>query len=133
MSATARAPAIGEVVDRAVDGELADRAAGKAQRLDDEAVARHRHRGVAEHDGRRVGEFPEHTGTGRGERRHEQPLDQRLRRLAPGAMGERDPLVPEAGPLGPRGLDDLEHPLLAAAGHRFRRGHTTSRSRANRP
>ena len=30
-----------EVVDRAVDGELADRAAGEADRLDDEAVGRH--------------------------------------------------------------------------------------------
>ena len=32
----------GEVVDRAVDGQLADRAAGEADRLDDEAVGRER-------------------------------------------------------------------------------------------
>ena len=50
------------------------------------------------------------------ERRHEQPLDQRLRRLAAGAVGERDLLVAEPRPLRARGLDDLEHALLAAGG-----------------
>ena len=64
------------------------------------------------------------------ERRHEQPLDQTLRRLASGAMGHVDLLVAELGALGPRGLDDPEDLLLAIGdgGHQ-----TTSRSRAKRP
>ena len=59
----------GEVVDRAVDGQLADRAAGEAQRLDDEAVGRQRssarrpHRaGVAQRRQRRASRTPARTG-----------------------------------------------------------------------
>ena len=58
-----------EVVDRAVDGELADRAAGEAQRPHDEAVGRDRHRGAADVDDRGVGERRELLAA---ERRHEQ-------------------------------------------------------------
>ena len=63
---------------------------------------------------------------------HEQPLDQRLRRLAAGAVGHRDALVAELRALGAGGLDDPEDPLLAVATSDGG-AHTTSRSRAKRP
>jgi hypothetical protein len=50
------------------------------------------------------------------ERRCEQALDQRLRRLAAGAVRERDPLVPEARALGSGRLDDPQHALLSVVG-----------------
>ena len=42
MSAERPRAGDGQVVDRSVDGQLADRAAGKTQRLDDVAVGRRR-------------------------------------------------------------------------------------------
>ena len=82
----------GEVVDRAVDRQLADRAAGEADRLDDEAVGRQRE---AAPSTRRRRRRPARRACRDAERRHEQALDQRLRRLAAGAVGHRDALVAE--------------------------------------
>jgi hypothetical protein len=92
----------GEVVDGAVNGQLADRAAREAQRLDHEAVGGDEH--VA--GGARVIEL------GHAERGREQAFDQRLGRLAAGAVRDRDRGVLEARPLRARGLDDPEDPLL---------------------
>ena len=72
----------------------------------------------------------------------EQALDQRLRRLAAGAVRHRDPLVLEPRALGARGLDDPEDPLLAVgdgAAHltrppsRARSGRSCSRRRRRPP
>ena len=46
------------------------------------------------------------------ERRHQQPLDQRLRRLAAGAVGQGDLLVSKTRSLGAGGLDDLQDALF---------------------
>ena len=121
-----------EVVDGAVDRELADRAAGEAQRFDDEAVGGHRQSpGAGQRHATRVTELGQGLA-GRCERRDQQPLDQRLRRLATGTMRQGDPLVTEARPLGARGLDDLQDPLLAVGDGRRRSSgaHTASRVRA---
>ena len=122
----------GEVVDGPVDRQLADRAAGKAQRLDDEAVAAERQRHAA---GRHRAGVPEcgEGAVGAGEGGDEQPLDQRLRGLAARAVRERDPRVAKARGLGPRRLDDREHPLLAIAGKRLGGAHTASLGRRMRP
>ena len=77
----------GEVVDRAVDGELADVAAGEEERLDDVGVGREGEPraahladgGVAELVEQRVRELLE-----------EEALDERPRRLPARAVGERD-------------------------------------------
>ena len=119
----------GEVVDGAVDRQLADRAAGEADRLDHEAVGRQRQVDAADRERAGVGERGERR---RGEGGDEQALDQRLRRLAAGAVGHRDVLVLEPRALGARGLDDPEDPLLAI-GDGGSATHTTSRSRAKRP
>ena len=101
----------GEIVDGAVDGQLADRAARKAQRPDDVGVGRERelHAVDAEHPG--VGHLGQRARV--VEDRHQQPFDQGLGRLAAGAVGHRDPLVAELRALAARGLDDPEDPLLA--------------------
>jgi hypothetical protein len=117
----------GEVVHGPVHREVADRAAGEADRLDHEAVGGHRQAGVA--DRNRAGIAQGGEGLVR-ERRQQQSLDQRLRGLAAGAVRHRDLLVTEAGGLRARGLDDPEDPLLAIGDGV---GHTTSRSRANLP
>ena len=105
-----------EVVDRAVDGQLADRTAGEADRLDDEAVGRQRDLHAADRHGAGVGQRGER---GRAEGGDEQALDQRLRGLAARSVGHRDVGVLEARALGARGLDDAEDALLAV-GHRAR-------------
>ena len=110
----------GEVVDGAVHGQLADRAAREADRLDDEAVGGQRQPRTADLDGAGVAELGERLV---GERRQQQALDQRLGRLAAGAVRHRDPLVAELRLLRARRLDDPEDPLLAGRG-----GHTASRS-----
>ncbi len=61
-------------------------------------------------DRARVGELVEGLG---GEGGGEQALDQRLGRLAAGAVGHRHLVVLEPRALGARGLDDLEDALLA--------------------
>jgi hypothetical protein len=114
-----------QVVDGPVHGQLADRAAREAQRLDHEAVRRHRERRAVHLEAARVGQLFQRS---RSERGHEQALDERARGLAPGPVGHRDALVAEARRLGPRRLDDPQD-LLLTLGDR----HTTSRSRANRP
>jgi hypothetical protein len=115
----------GEVVDGAVDREVADRPAGEAQRLHDERVGGD-HQVVA--DRARVGHRRAGLGAEGGD---EQPLDQRLRRLAAGAVGHRDRGVLELRALGADGLDDVED-LALALGDGVG-GHTTSRSLAKRP
>ena len=121
----------GEVVDGAVDRELADRAAREAQRLDDEGVGRHRELRAV--DVERAG-VAHRVELRRAEGGDEQALDQALRRLAAGAVGHRDALVAELRALAARGLDDPEDALLAARGRLGARRHqTTSRSRAKRP
>ena len=110
LSASGRAPGDREVVDRAVDRQLADRAAREADRLDHEAVGRERDVDAADRERAGVGERRER---GRAEGGDEQALDQRLRGLAAGAVGHRDVLVLEPRALGARGLDDPEDPLLA--------------------
>ncbi len=103
----------GEVVHRAVDGELADRAAGEAQWLDHVGVGGQGQAKTLDRDRACVGELVERLG---GECRGEQALDQRLGRLASGAVGHRDPLVLEPRALRARRLDDLEDPLLLGRG-----------------
>ena len=56
VSASGRAPGDGEVVDRAVDRQLADRAAGEADRLDDEGVGGQREPRAVDVDRARVGQ-----------------------------------------------------------------------------
>ena len=76
----------GQVVHRPVDGELADRAAREADRLDDEAVRRQREPEAVEDEGSGVVEAGEAV---REEGRDEQPLDQRPARLAARAVRHR--------------------------------------------
>jgi hypothetical protein len=103
-----------QVVDGAVNRQLADRAAREPDWLHDEAVSGHR----SAVDGGSVAELVEAEG-GR-----EQPFDQRRGRFSSGAVRHRDLLVSEPGRLGPHTLDQLESMLLT---------HTTARSRAKRP
>ena len=120
-----------QVVHRAVHGQLSDGAAGKADRLDDEAVGRERELHPRDRHGAGVGKRPQR---GRPVGRHEQALDQRLSCLAAGAVGHRDPGVAELRRLRADGLDDVQHPLLAIGRiGGARHPHTTSRSRAKRP
>ena len=118
-----------QVVDGAVDRQLADRAAGEAERLDHEAVGRHREPGAVDPHRAGVGERVERAEPNAGTSR---PSISVCGRLAAGAVGHRDALVAEPRPLGAGGLDDPEDPLLAirecAALSR-----STPRSRANRP
>jgi hypothetical protein len=106
---------------------------GKRSGLTTKLSVRHRQTRALDLDDAGVAELGERA-TGLGECRHEQSLDQRLRGLAAGAVGERDLGVAEAGALGARRLDDLEHALLAPAGQLVGGGaHTTSLVRARRP
>jgi hypothetical protein len=109
----------GEVVDGPVDGELADRPAREPDRPDDEAVRRQRE--IAHN--RRIRELRQ------PERGREEAFDERLRRLAAGAVRHRDPLVAEAERTRSDSLDQVEGVLLALLQPR----HTAARSRANRP
>ena len=71
---------------------------------------------------------------GRPERRHEQALDQRLRRLAAGAVRHRDPLVAELRPAAAGRLDACRGRAARARRAWRRVAHqTTARSRAKRP
>ena len=88
----------GEVVDRAVDRELADRAAREAQRLDDVGVGGERQRDAVDARARR--RRPARPERLAAEGRHEQPFDQRLGGLAARAVGHRDLRVAELRPLG---------------------------------
>ena len=117
----------GEVVDRAVDRELADRAAGEAQRPDDVGVGRERELDAVDDDAPGVGHLAERVAR---ERRHEQPLDQALRRLAAGAVGHRDLRIAELRALAARGLDDPEDLLLALGDRRLARLITRPPARA---
>ena len=123
VSASGRAPGHREVVDGAVDGELADRAAGEADRLDDEAVGRQRE--AVDHAG--VAELAQRVAAEGG---HEEPVHERLRRLAAGAVRHRDLGVPGSAPAArARARSAPGRPTRACR----RRRHTTSRSRAKRP
>ena len=81
-----------EVVHGAVHRELADRAAGEPQRLDDVGVGREREPDAVDDELAGIGHRLERLAA---ERRHEQPLDQRLGRLPAGAVGHRDLRVAE--------------------------------------
>ena len=85
----------GEVVDRPVDGELADVAAREEERLDDVRVGREREPRAVQLEQRRVAERLEQRVR---ELLEEEPLDERARRLAARAVGERDELVAEPRP-----------------------------------
>ena len=112
----------GEVVDRAVDRELADRAAGEADRLDDEAVGREREPVDAPGVAQLLQASLPKAGT-------KQPLDQGLRRLAAGAVRHRDLRVAEARAAAAR----TRSIRARASCSRVSVAHTTSRSRAKRP
>ena len=71
----------GEIVDRAVDGELADVAAGEEERLDDVGVGREREPRAVQLDDRRIAERVEQRVA---ELLEEEPFDERARRLAAG-------------------------------------------------
>ena len=83
----------GEVVDRPVDGELADVAAREEERLDDVRVGREREPPVR-------GDAPRRRARRAAgcELLEEEPLDEHARRLAAGAVRERDQLVTEPSP-----------------------------------
>ena len=104
-------PEHGEVVDGAVHGEVPDRPAREEAGPDDERVGAEREpvaAGQVEAGG--VGQRREVVV---GERLEEHGVDQRGRRLAAGAVGQRDDLVGQAGPPPAEGLDALEHRGLA--------------------
>ena len=114
-----------EVVDRPVDGQLADRAAREADRLDDEGVRGERHVAARQRDDPGVAERVER---GRREGGQQHALDQALRGLAARAVRHGDACVAELRTFRAGGLDDAEDPLLAVGDR-----HTTCLSRANRP
>jgi hypothetical protein len=120
----------GQVVDGAVDRQLADRATREAQRLDHVGVRGHGQLRAVDADGAGVGHLVERRGVKGG---RQQALDQALRRLAASAVGHVDPRVAELRALAPGGLDDVEDRLLALGDRRTVGHHTTSRSRAKRP
>ena len=80
-------PGDGQVVDGAVDGEVADRAAGEADRLDHEAVSGHRELGAAHRDDAGVAQRVER---GRAKAGASSPSISVWRRLAARAVGHRD-------------------------------------------
>lgn len=86
----------GQIVDRAVDGQFADRAAGKPQRLNDEAVCRHGDAagGQLQRGGIRQGVEP-----GIGQNRPDQSFDQLARRFTAGAVRHRDLFVGKGHPV----------------------------------
>ena len=97
-SASGVAPDDREVVDRAVDGQLADVAAREDERLDDVGVGREREPRAVQLEQRRVAERVEQRVA---ELLEEKPLDERPGRLAAGAVRERDDLVAEPRPALP--------------------------------
>jgi hypothetical protein len=112
-------PHHGEVVDGAVHGEVPRRPARKAQRLDHVGVGAESQpltRGQDEDRciGLRLGGLC-------GERREEDGIEQRGRRLPAGAVGQGDHVVEEARPAAAEGLDPLEHDGLTVRGPRFPR------------
>ena len=123
-------PGHGQVVDGAVHRELADRAAGEADRRDHEAVGGHRE--LRARDGQQRRRRPARRGSGGAEGRHQQPLDQGLGGLAPGAVGHGDARVAEPRALRARPLDAVEDDLLAlgdgASGSPIRRPRAPGRS-----
>jgi len=80
----------GQVVDRAVHRQIADRSARKEDRLDDVGVGREREPRALELDQGRVAERLEHRVP---ELLEEKPLDERARRLPTRAVRERDDVV----------------------------------------
>ena len=92
---SARAPRHGQIVHRAVDRQLADRAAGKAQRRDDEAVGGDRDARCRRSATRAAS--PSGSGaTGAEEQRREQAFDEPAAGLAAGAVRHLDLRVAEA-------------------------------------
>ena len=112
-----------QVVDGAVDGEVADVAAGEEQRRDDVGIGGEREPGAGDVQPGRVLELLE---PGVAERVEEHGLDQGLGRLAARAVRHRDALFPHLGPTAAGPVDAVEHLLLAvgraAAGGRCQRG-----------
>ena len=97
------APAIAEVVDRAVDGQLADVAAGEEERRYDEGVGGERQPRLPVEDRAASSERLEQRVA---ELAQEERLDQVVGRLPAGAVGQRDPFVEElaAGPAPARSI-----------------------------
>ena len=91
----------GEVVDGAVDGEVADVAAGEEDRLDDVRVGRERDARAVQVEQRRVGQRREQRVV---ELLEEQALDEGPRRLSARAVGERDELVAKLRPPRPHAV-----------------------------
>ena len=118
----------GQVVDGAVHRQLADRAAGEAQRLDDEGVGRQRQRDAVDLDAPRR---PRCTWAPKAGANRPSIMLWVALPPAPWAMFTRSSRnLPR---LRARGLDDPEDALLAVADGAALPHHTTSRSRAKRP
>jgi hypothetical protein len=126
----------GEVVDRAVHGQVADVAAGEEQRVDHVRVGGEGQPRAARLDRGLVFEPVEHRVA---EGFEEDRLDQRVRGLAARAVGERDPALGDPGRAPPRPVDPVEHLLLPGVGRGARslcshvRVASWTRSRVNRP
>lgn len=103
-------PAHRKVVHGAVDGEVADVAAGEEQRGDHVGVGREREPRAARGEDRAVLQRFEQRVA---ERVEEHRLDQRLGRLAARAVGHRDVLLAHAGLPLPGAVDAFEDLFLA--------------------
>jgi len=100
----------GQVIDGAVDREVADVAARKEQRRDHVGIGGEGQPRSAEAQPGRVLELLEQRVA---ERVEEDRLDQRLGRLAPRSVRHRDPLFPDPGTRPAGTVDPVEHLLLA--------------------
>jgi len=95
----------GEVVDGAVDGQLADVAPGEEQRRHHVGVGGHGQRGAVDVEDRLVAHGVAEGGL-------EEGLNQGVGGLAPGAVGHVDGLVADPGRLPADVLDAVQHLLL---------------------
>ena len=104
-----RGPAHGQVVDRAVDGQLADVPAGEEQRRDHVGVGGQRDPGRAGLErGRVLQRFQQRVAEGVQEHR----LDQRVRGLAAGAVRHRYAFLAHLGTAAPGLVDPVQDLLL---------------------
>ena len=104
----------GQVVDGAVDGQVADVAAGEEQRGHHVGVGGERDPGAAHGQ---LGRVLQRLEQRVAERVEEDRLDQGVRRLAAGAVRHRDALFPDLGAAPPRAVDAVQH-LLFPVGQR---------------